>query len=80
MSVESEVPGYDYRAFGTVKKIRGNAKMKGVHCSLGVSNCVCDLRDRRFDACRAYVAKAILRGRQRMRIENFTLDGLTSLC
>ncbi len=32
--------------------------MKGVHCSLGVSNCVRDLPGRRIGICRAYVAKA----------------------
>jgi hypothetical protein len=33
--------------------------MKGVHCSLGVSNSVRDLPARRIGVCRAYVAKAV---------------------
>ena len=33
--------------------------MKGVHCSLGVSNSVRDLPGRRVGVCRAYVAKAM---------------------
>ena len=58
MPMESGVPGYTYRAFETIKKIKSDARMKGVHCSLGVSNCVRDLPARRIGVCRAYVAKA----------------------
>jgi cobalamin-dependent methionine synthase I len=59
MPMEPGVPGYTYRAFETIKKIKGDAKMKGVHCSLGVSNCVRDLPGRKIGICRAYVAKAM---------------------
>ena len=59
MPMESGVPGYTYRAFETIKKIKNDPKMKGVHCSLGVSNCVRDLPARRVGICRAYVAKAM---------------------
>jgi len=59
MPMEPNVPGYTYRAFETIKKIEGDAKFKGVHCSLGVSNCVRDLPGRRVGICRAYVAKAM---------------------
>ncbi len=59
MPMEPNVPGYTYRAFETIKKIKSDAKMKGVHCSLGVSNCVRDLPGRRVGICRAYVAKAM---------------------
>jgi cobalamin-dependent methionine synthase I len=58
MPMEPNVPGYTYRAFETIKKIKSDAQMKGVHCSLGVSNCVRDLPGRRIGLCRAYVAKA----------------------
>ncbi|MCH7559311.1 MAG: dihydropteroate synthase [Planctomycetes bacterium] len=58
MPMEPNVPGYTYRAFETIKKIKSDAKFKGVHCSLGVSNCVRDLPARRVGICRAYVAKA----------------------
>jgi len=59
MPMEPNVPGYTYRAFETIKKIKSDAKMKGVHCSLGVSNSVRDLPGRRIGICRAYVAKAM---------------------
>ena len=59
MPMEPNVPGYTYRAFETIKKIKNDTKMKGVHCSLGVSNSVRDLPGRRVGVCRAYVAKAM---------------------
>ncbi|OHB73760.1 MAG: hypothetical protein A2Z25_00755 [Planctomycetes bacterium RBG_16_55_9] len=59
MPMEPNVPGYTYRAFETIKKIKSDPKMKGVHCSLGVSNCARDLPARRVGVCRAYVAKAV---------------------
>ncbi|MBW7991344.1 MAG: hypothetical protein FVQ84_15205 [Planctomycetes bacterium] len=57
MPMEPNVPGYTYRAFETIKKIKSDPKMKDVHCSLGVSNCARDLPGRRIGICRAYVAK-----------------------
>jgi cobalamin-dependent methionine synthase I len=59
MPMEPGVPGYTYRTFETIKKIRNDPRMKGVHCSLGISNCVRDLPARRIGVCRAYVAKAM---------------------
>ena len=59
MPMEADVPGYTYRAFETIKKIKSDPKMKGVHCSLGVSNCVRDLPGRKTGICRAYIAKAM---------------------
>jgi 5-methyltetrahydrofolate corrinoid/iron sulfur protein methyltransferase len=59
MPMEPNVPGYTYRAFETIKKIKNDAEMKGVHCSLGVSNSVRDLPGRNVGVCRAYVAKAM---------------------
>jgi len=59
MPMEPGVPGYTYRAFETIKNIKNDPKMKGVHCSLGISNCVRDLPGRRIGICRAYVAKAM---------------------
>ncbi len=59
MPMEPDVPGYTYRAFETIKKIKSDKRMKGVHCSLGVSNCVRDLPARRIGVCRAYLAKAM---------------------
>jgi methylenetetrahydrofolate reductase (NADPH) len=59
MPMEPNVPGYTFRAFETIKKIKNDPKFKGVHCSLGVSNSVRDLPGRRIGICRAYVAKAM---------------------
>lgn len=59
MPMEPNVPGFTYRAFETIRKIKSGLKMKGVHCSLGVSNSVRDLPGRRIGVCRAYVAKAM---------------------
>jgi 5-methyltetrahydrofolate corrinoid/iron sulfur protein methyltransferase len=59
MPMEPGVPGYTYRAFETIKKIKSDPVMKGVHCSLGISNCVRDLPGRKVGVCRAYVAKAM---------------------
>jgi cobalamin-dependent methionine synthase I len=53
------VPGYTYRTFETIKRIKNDPKMKAVHCVLGVSNCVRDLPGRKIGVCRAYAAKAI---------------------
>ncbi|OHB65459.1 MAG: hypothetical protein A2Y76_05755 [Planctomycetes bacterium RBG_13_60_9] len=59
MPMEPGVPGYTYRTFETIKKIRSDPQMKGVHCSLGISNSVRDLPARKIGVCRAYVAKAM---------------------
>ena len=59
MPMEPNVPGYTYRAFETIKKIKSDPNMRGVHCSLGISNCVRDLPGRRIGVCRAYMAKAM---------------------
>jgi cobalamin-dependent methionine synthase I len=59
MPMEPGVPGYTYRTFETIRKIRRDPQFKGVHCSLGVSNSVRDLPARRIGVCRAYVAKAM---------------------
>lgn len=58
MPMEPNVPGYTYRAFETIKKIKSDPDMAGVHCSLGISNCCRDLPGRKVGICRAYVAKA----------------------
>jgi methylenetetrahydrofolate reductase (NADPH) len=58
MPMDVNVPGYTYRAFETIKRIKADPKMKGVHCSLGLSNSVRDLPGRRVGVCRAYTAKA----------------------
>ncbi|MCI0499098.1 MAG: methylenetetrahydrofolate reductase C-terminal domain-containing protein [Planctomycetales bacterium] len=57
--MEPGVPGYTYRAFETIKKIKNDLKMKDCHFSLGISNCCRDLPGRKIGICRAYVAKAM---------------------
>ena len=59
MPMEPGVPGYTYRTFETIKRIKSDPAMKGVHCSLGISNSVRDLPARKIGVCRAYVAKAM---------------------
>ncbi len=59
MPMEPGVPGYTYRAFETIKRIKSDPVMKKAHCSLGISNCCRDLPARKIGICRAYVAKAI---------------------
>ncbi|MGH2272238.1 methylenetetrahydrofolate reductase C-terminal domain-containing protein [Anaerohalosphaeraceae bacterium U12dextr] len=59
MPMEPGVPGYTYRAFNTIRKIKSDPQMKGCHFSLGVSNCCRDLPGRKIGICRAYVAKAM---------------------
>ena len=59
MPMEPRVPGYTYRAFETIKRIKSDPQMRGVHCSLGISNCARDLPGRRIGLCRAYLAKAM---------------------
>jgi 5-methyltetrahydrofolate corrinoid/iron sulfur protein methyltransferase len=62
MPMEPNVPGYTYRAFETIKKIKSDPNFKGVHCSLGISNSVRDLPGRKVGLCRAYVATAMKYG------------------
>jgi len=59
MPMEPGVPGFTYRAFQTIRKIKTDERMKGVHCSLGISNAVRDLPGRSIGVCRAYLAKAM---------------------
>ena len=59
MPMEPGVPGYTYRAFETIKKIKTDPEMEGVHFSLGVSNCFRDLPARKVGVCRAYIEKAM---------------------
>jgi 5-methyltetrahydrofolate--homocysteine methyltransferase len=59
MPMQPGVPGYTYRAFETIKKIKTDPQMKDCHCSLGVSNSCRDLPGRRIGIARAYVEKAM---------------------
>jgi 5-methyltetrahydrofolate corrinoid/iron sulfur protein methyltransferase len=59
MPMEPGVPGYTYRAFETIKRIKTDPQMKGCHFSLGISNSCRDLPGRKIGICRAYVQKAM---------------------
>jgi cobalamin-dependent methionine synthase I len=59
MPMEPNVPGYTYRTFETIKKIKTDPEMKGVHCVLGITNCARDLPGRKIGICRAYLKKAM---------------------
>jgi len=59
MPMQPDVSGYTYRTFQTIKRIRTDPQMRGVHCVLGVSNCAADLPGRKIGVCRAYLAKAM---------------------
>ena len=50
--------GYTYRTFEAIRRIMNDPAMKGVHTSLGISNCAKDLPGRRVGICRAYIALA----------------------
>jgi 5-methyltetrahydrofolate corrinoid/iron sulfur protein methyltransferase len=59
MPMQPGIPGYTYRTFELIKKIRNNPKFRGVHISLGVSNAVRDFPARKIGVLRAYVKKAM---------------------
>ena len=56
------VPGYTYRAFETIKAVKSDPEMQGVHFSMGVSNCCRDLPGRKIGICRAYVEVGMRHG------------------
>jgi 5,10-methylenetetrahydrofolate reductase len=58
MPMTADTPGYTYRTFETVRRIKSDPGLKGVHLSLGITNAVRDLPGRRTGVCRAYLAKA----------------------
>ncbi|MBN1939184.1 MAG: methylenetetrahydrofolate reductase C-terminal domain-containing protein, partial [Candidatus Aminicenantes bacterium] len=60
--MDAEKPGYTYRAFETIRRIKNDPAFAGVHLSLGVTNSVRDLPGRRTGVTRAYIALAMARG------------------
>jgi cobalamin-dependent methionine synthase I len=60
--MDAEKPGYTYRAFETIRRLKADPAFKGVHFSLGVTNSVRNLPGRRTGVSRAYLARAIERG------------------
>jgi len=59
MPMQPGEPGYTYKTFETIKKIKGDADMKGVHFTGGISNCSRDLPARKIGVMRAFVHKAM---------------------
>ncbi len=59
MPMEPGQPSYTYKTFETIKKIKSDPQMNGVHFIGGISNCARDLPARKTGICRAYVAKAM---------------------
>jgi methylenetetrahydrofolate reductase (NADPH) len=59
MPMTPDTPGYTYRTFETIRRLKTDPAMKGVHFSLGITNAVRDLPGRRTGVCRAYLAKAM---------------------
>jgi cobalamin-dependent methionine synthase I len=59
MPMEPGQPSYTYKAFETIKKIKSDPQMNGVHFIAGISNCARDLPARKIGLCRAYLAKAM---------------------
>jgi cobalamin-dependent methionine synthase I len=52
-------PSYTYKTFQTMKKIKDDPKMQGVHFSGGITNCARDLPARKIGVMRAFVHKAM---------------------
>jgi 5-methyltetrahydrofolate--homocysteine methyltransferase len=57
--MEPGQPSYTYKTFETIKKIKSDPQMNGVHFMAGISNCARDLPARKIGVCRAYLAKAM---------------------
>ncbi len=58
MPMAADTPGYTYRTFEIIRRVRRDPALRGVHLSLGITNAVRDLPGRRTGVCRAYLAVA----------------------
>lgn len=59
MPMTENTPGYTYRTFETIRRIRNDRRMKGTHLTLGITNAIRDLPGRSIGVCRAYIARAV---------------------
>ncbi|MHC4645812.1 MAG: dihydropteroate synthase [Planctomycetota bacterium] len=59
MPMQPGEPGYTYKTFETISKIKSDPEMAGVHCTGGISNCARDLPARKIGVMRAFVHKAM---------------------
>jgi cobalamin-dependent methionine synthase I len=62
MPMQPGVPGYTYRTFNTIRRIKTDPLLKNCHFSLGVTNSVRDLPARKIGVTRAYVEVAMRYG------------------
>jgi len=62
MPMQPGEPSYTYKTFETIKKIKGEPGMRGVHFIGGITNCARDLPGRKIGVMRAYVHKAMQYG------------------
>lgn len=59
MPMQPGEPGYTYKTFETIRKIKSDPAMRGVHFTGGITNCARDLPARKIGIMRAFVHKAM---------------------
>jgi len=59
MPMQPGEPSYAYKTFETIKKIKSDPGMKGVHFIGGITNCARDLPGRKIGVMRAFVHRAM---------------------
>lgn len=59
MPMQPGEKSFTHKTFQTIRKIKSDPRMKGVHFSGGITNCARDLPARKIGVMRAYVHKAI---------------------
>lgn len=59
MPMQPGEPSYTHKTFETIKKIKSDPDMKGVHFTGGITNCARDLPGRKIGVMRAFVHKAM---------------------
>lgn len=59
MPMQPGEPSYTYKTFETIKKIKNDPDMNGVHFIGGITNCARDLPGRKIGIMRAFVHKAM---------------------
>jgi len=59
MPMQPGEPGYTYKTFETIRKIKSDPAMCGVHFTGGMTNCARDLPARKVGIIRAFVHKAM---------------------
>ncbi len=75
-TLEPGVPGNTYRTLETIRKIKSDRSMNGVHCMFAAGDCAKELPGRKIGVCRAYVAKAMEYGLDTIVAETIHQYGL----